>query len=498
MIYPKREEFKRLAAKGNVIPVYRELLADMETPVSAFLKIDRGRFSYLLESVEGQEKIGRYSFLGSQPSLIFRSKGRRIEILRREKGRFRKRTFITEGNPLEEIRRLIKEYRFVSNEKLPRFCGGLVGYIGYDMVRFFEEIPDDNPDEPGFHDAVFFLTDTILIFDHVERKIKVVYNACLKPKEDLDAVYDRAQAAVEEIACRLLRPLKSRRRQPKASEKPASLESNMSRSEYKKAVNRAKEYIRSGDIIQTVISQRFKTLLDIAPFDLYRALRIVNPSPYMYYLNLDGVKIVGSSPEVMVRCEDGVAEVRPIAGTRPRGDSEEDDRRLSRELLSDPKELAEHIMLVDLGRNDLGRICRYGSVEVKELMRIEKYSHVMHIVSDVKGILPRHYDGIDLIRATFPAGTVTGAPKIRAMEIIDELENTRRGPYSGCVGYLSFSGNLDMCITIRTVLIKNGYLYIQAGAGIVADSVPETEYKETVNKARALLKALEVARQDLL
>ncbi|MCP4649900.1 MAG: anthranilate synthase component I [PVC group bacterium] len=499
MYYPSKKEFKKLSKKGNLIPVYRELLADFETPVSAFSKIDTGAYSYLLESVEGQEKIARYSFLGSNPSLLLKIKGRQVQIHEKKGGRFKQKNYALKDNdPLDEIKKIITQYKFVTVPGLPRFCGGLVGYLSYDTVRFFENIPDKNPDDLKLPDAVFVLTDTILIFDHIAHKIKIVSNVHIDDKSpaSLDKLYDKSIKKIDQIAALLKKPLKPHKTQKKNP--PVRVQSNMSKKEFKNAVTKAKQYIRAGDIIQTVISQRFKVDINIPPFDLYRALRTVNPSPYMYYLKFGDVKIIGSSPEVMVRCETNTAEVRPIAGTRKRGKDESQDEYLSNDLLNDPKERAEHIMLVDLGRNDLGRVCRYSSVKVDDLMIIEKYSHVMHIVSNVQGQLKQGKDVFDLIRATFPAGTVSGAPKIRAMEIIDELETVRRGPYAGCVGYFSFSGNLDTCITIRTIVCKGNSAYVQAGAGIVADSVPEKEYQETENKAKALIKSISVAQEGLL
>ncbi|MCG2711470.1 MAG: anthranilate synthase component I [Candidatus Omnitrophica bacterium] len=502
MYYPSKEQFKKLSEKGNLIPVYRELLADLETPVSAFIKIDTGVYSYLLESVEGGEKIARYSFLGSNPSLIFQSKGKNIEILRKSGSRFKKNSYTAKAGPLDEIKRIISQYEFVSVNGLPRFCGGLVGYMGYDSVRFFENIPDKNPDDLKLYDCIFVLTDTILIFDHIAHKIKVVSNVHLDAEKgslssaELDKIYEHALKKIDTLVKMLQKPLKISKKIRKSQ--PFNVKSNVSKNAFKKSVSRAKEYIQAGDIIQAVLSQRFKTDINIETFDIYRALRTVNPSPYMYYLKFEDTKLIGSSPEVMLRCESNIAEVRPIAGTRKRGKDEEEDRILSENLLADPKERAEHIMLLDLGRNDLGRVCSYGSIEIKELMKVEKYSHVMHIVSDVQGMIKKGLDNLDVLKATFPAGTVSGAPKIRAMEIIDELETVRRGPYSGCVGYFSFSGNLDSCITIRTIVVKGKTAYVQAGAGIVADSVPEKEYQETVNKAKALLKAIEIAQKGML
>lgn len=490
------KEFVKKARKGNLIPVYREMLADLETPLSAFMKIDKDNYSFLLESVEGGEKVARYSFLGTNPSIIFKSKGKRIEIIRGKK----KESFITEKDPIFEIENLMKEYRFVPVKGLPRFCGGFVGYIGYDMVRFFEKLPERGLDDLNVEDSIFVLTDTLLIFDHVYKRLKIVSNAHVTGRAE--SAYDEALDKIENIVHRLKSPLPIRLSKKGAARKSlyplkAKVKSNLTPGQFKEMVLKAKEYIKSGDIIQTVLSQRFEMKLNVTPIDVYRALRTINPSPYMFYLKYNDLFLIGSSPEIMVRCEDNNVEVRPIAGTRPRGKEAKEDERLMKELLSDEKERAEHIMLVDLGRNDVGRVCGYGTVKVPELMTIEQYSHVMHIVSDVIGKLSRGKDIFDVVRAAFPAGTVTGAPKIRAMEIIDELETTKRGPYAGCVGYFSFSGNLDTCITIRTILIKGDRCYIQAGAGIVADSVPEKEYRETINKAKGMLKAIEMAEEGL-
>ncbi|MCK5451091.1 MAG: anthranilate synthase component I [Candidatus Omnitrophica bacterium] len=490
MYYPSKEKFVELSRKGNVVPVYGEMLADFDTPLSAFLKICGGEFSYLLESVEQGENLGRYSFLGSSPSLVIKSKGKKIKVERNgktEEYEFKK-------DPIEEVKTIMSRFKFVGNESLPRFCGGLVGYIGYDTVRFFEDLPDNNPEEHVIPDMHLILTDTILIFDHVDHKIKIVSNAIIENSPE-DA-YDNACVKIDAIKKKLKTPLDK----PKKNECFAGskeIESNFSKKDFCEAVEKTKEYIKAGNIIQLVLSQRFKKHTDADAFSIYRKLRSINPSPYMYYLKFGDYKLIGSSPEILVRCEDGLVEVCPIAGTRPRGKTEEEDKVLEKELLADPKEIAEHIMLVDLGRNDIGRVCDYASVKAKEIMRIERYSHVMHMVSDVEGRLSKEKDIYDLIRATFPAGTVTGAPKVRAMELIDELEPVRRGPYAGCVGYIGFSGNLDMCITIRTIVMKEKDAYIQAGAGIVLDSDPEREYQETVNKAMAMKKAIEAAEEGL-
>ena len=451
MYYPSKQEFIAKSLQGNLIPVYKEILADVETPVSAFQKIDEGDYSYLLESVEGGEKIARFSFLGSRPSLIIKTKGKKIEIMELDargqrpeaRPRYKIEKFPLEDNPLAKIKELMSKFKFVKVKGLPRFCGGLVGYMGYDTVRFFEKIPDRNPDDLGLADCIFILTDTILIFDHLEHKIKVVANAQIE--DNPEDAYQEAIGKIDRIIEKISGPNRKTKNVEtgKGPQRQLEVKSNFTRKEFESAVLKAQEYIRAGDIIQVVLSQRFEVELTSSPFDIYRSLRSLNPSPYMYYLKFADLILVGSSPELHVRYEDNLAEMRPIAGTRHRGKSEKEDRALSKELLNDPKEKAEHIMLVDLGRNDIGRVCDYDSIKVQELMTIEKYSHVIHIVSDIVGSLKKNEDIFSLLRVTFPAGTVSGAPKIRAMEIIDELENIRRGPYAGIVGYFSFSGNLD-------------------------------------------------------
>ena len=487
------DEFRALAAEGNLIPLYREILADYETPVSAFAKIDHGPTAYLLESVAGGENWARYSFLGSGSSAVIREEKGDLVLTRGKKNlRIQSR-----GNPLERLRELMQEYRPVTVPGLPRFVGGAVGYFSYDMVRTFEELPALRKDSLGLPDFAFLLTDTLLIFDNVSQKIKVVANAYLESTKERDIrdAYRHATARIEKMIARLKRPVRQPRQRRRR--KPITFTSNMNKADFEKMVTRTKEYIRSGDIVQAVLSQRWETQIHTTPFQLYRALRVINPSPYMYYLRVAGVELVGSSPETLVRCEDGQISLRPIAGTRRRGQTPEEDQDLARQLLADEKERAEHVMLVDLGRNDVGRVAARGSVKVESLMQVERYSHVMHIVSQVTGQLEKGKSVYDVMRACFPAGTVSGAPKIRAMEIIEELEPTRRGPYAGAVGYFGFSGNMDMCINIRTVVIKGRQAYIQAGAGIVADSIPEHEYEETCNKARAMMKAIELAEQGL-
>ncbi|MDE3017638.1 MAG: anthranilate synthase component I [Nitrospirota bacterium] len=491
------EEFRALASRGNLIPLYREILADFETPVSAFTKIDHGPSAYLLESVEGGENWARYSFLGSGSPIVIREERGTLLIVQ---GKKVQRLPISEKpgeTPLDRLRDIMAAYHPVTVPGLPRFVGGAVGYLGYDIVRYWEDIPARRKDALGLPDLAFLITDTLLIFDNVAQKIKVVANAHVpsSKESDLKRAYADATARIERMIARLRRPL--RRASPKRRRKPIAFASNMSRADFEKMVVKTKEYIKAGDIFQGVLSQRWETRIQTAPFEIYRALRLVNPSPYMYYLRVGGVELVGSSPEILVHCEDGKVSVRPIAGTRKRGTTEEQDRMLERELLADAKERAEHVMLVDLGRNDIGRVAKKGTVKVDALMTVERYSHVMHLVSNVQGELEPTKTAYDVMQACFPAGTVSGAPKIRAMQIIEELEPTRRGPYAGAVGYFSFSGNMDTCINIRTIVIKGKQAYIQAGAGIVADSDPAREYEETCNKAKAMMKAIELAEQGL-
>lgn len=489
-IVPDRRTFHELAKRGNLVPVYKEIIADIDTPVSALKKLGESRNAYLLESVEGGERLGRYSFVGTSASLIFRSWGKQVEI---ETSAGKERFWV--DDPIDALRDLLKRYQPVEVPGLPRFYGGAVGYFSYDMVRYTEDIPDNNPDDLGLPESTFLFTDTVLIFDHVRGKLQIVHNAHIQG--DPDTAYNRALAEIDRVLAALqqehgLSPLSGLLQAPPRTDK---ITSNFTKEAFISAVEKAKAYIRAGDIFQVVLSQRFTLPVRGDAFNIYRVLRTVNPSPYLFYLKLDGVAIVGSSPEVMVRAEDAEVMLRPIAGTRPRSDDPAEDLALERDLLADEKEIAEHLMLVDLGRNDLGRVCEPGSVVVDELMMIERYSHVMHIVSNVRGRLAPGRDAFDLLRAAFPAGTLSGAPKVRAMEIIDELEPSRRGPYGGAIGYFGFSGNMDSCITIRTVVVHNGKAHIQAGAGVVADSDPEKEYEETLNKARGLLKAVVIAEE---
>ena len=492
MYYPNEKEFLRTARSHNVIPVFKKISADLDTPVSAYLKIRKDRYSFLLESVEGKEKIARFSFIGTKPSLVFLSKKRNIEIHYPDKKSTRK--FITKTSPLEELRSLMKDFKAAHTKGLPRFFGGLVGYMGYDLVRFFEDLPDKNLDPLNLPDSIFLLTDTVLIFDHFDHTISIVSN-CLIPRKSvsksaLAAIYKQALTKINLIQRQLELPAPRRESEAHLKKPLKIIKSNLTISQFNMIVRRAKDYIKKGDIIQAVLSQRFQTRISKKPFDIYRKLRSLNPSPYMYFLELGLITLIGSSPEMLVRCEGHIAQTRPIAGTRPRTNCDNLDKKLEAELLRDKKEKAEHIMLVDLGRNDLGRVCYPGKVRVSEFMSVERFSHVMHLVSEVTGIVDKKYDSYDVLKSCFPAGTVSGSPKIRAMEIIDELENLRRGPYAGCVGYFSFSHNMDTCITIRTIIVKDNTAYIQAGAGIVADSIPAKEYAETVNKAKALFEAI--------
>ena len=493
MIHPSLEQFRTLAQPGALVPVYEEVLADLETPVSAYMKIARNQpYSFLLESVERAETIGKYSFLGANPSVVFRAKGTQVCVIREGK-----EAHYESPDPLGELRSLMAAYHPIKVEGLPAFHGGAVGYLSYDQVRFFERLPDENPDRLGLPDLYFMITDTMLVFDHVKNKILIVSNVHVG--DNPDAAYNEGVRKIHDWEARLRGPLMVSTERVYPGAAPIETASNYTREAFCEAVEKAKEYIRAGDIFQVVLSQRFERPVCASPINLYRALRCINPSPYMLLMQYPECALVGSSPEVMTQVKGGVAMVRPIAGTRPRGATQEEDLFLEQDLLADEKECAEHIMLVDLGRNDIGRISEAGTVAPvpNKLMVIERYSHVMHIVSEVAGQMKSDCDAFDALAATFPMGTVSGAPKIRAMQIIDELEPDRRGPYSGGCGYISFSGDMDTCILIRTMLIKDGTAYLQAGAGIVYDSVPEREFEETVNKAKALFKAVEFAEKGL-
>jgi len=475
---PDLQEILRLREQGNVIPVYKSVIADFLTPVSAFLKLEKDRpYAFLLESVEGGETLARYSFLGCDPFLVMQYK----------KGE-------SSAQFMQSLRATLKRFRSVQIPNLPPFTGGAVGYFGYDMVRTIEDIPDTGRDDLGTHDAALMFYKTILAFDHLRHQIHIISNLLVdESREPLEVQYVQAAAEIRRIETLLREPLEPP--VPSRNLEEVSVRSNVEKSEYLAAVVKAKEYIAAGDIFQVVLSQRFEVDLKTPPFEIYRALRIVNPSPYMYFLKMPDATIVGSSPEMLVKIHGREISYRPIAGTRPRGANAAEDEKLALELHADEKERAEHIMLVDLGRNDLGRVCKYGTVRVEDLMFVERYSHVMHLVSSLRGQLPENIDRLDSLMACFPAGTVSGAPKVRAMEIIDELEPTRRGVYSGAILYLDFSNNLDSCIAIRTLVVKGTRGYIQAGGGIVADSTPEGEYMETVNKSRALLRAIQLAQR---
>jgi anthranilate synthase component 1 len=485
MIVPSLSEFRSLARSGKLVPVYREVLADHETPVSAFRKIDEGAYAFLLESVEGGEKWGRYSLLGSRPSLIFSARGDACEIRRGDA------VIPGDGPPIEVLGRLLEEHRAVALPGLPRFCGGAVGYLGYDAVRWFEKLPSLARRDQDFPDALFLFGDVVSVFDNLTHTMKVVTHA--RGGDDPDAAYAAAVRRIEDEVQRLARPLAWT--DTAGGRNPAEPESSASREAFMHAVETAKEHIRAGDIFQVVLSHRMSAEVTQPAFEGYRALRVTNPSPYMYFLKLGELALVGSSPEVLVRRTGGQVEVRPIAGTRPRGRTADEDRRLEEELLADEKERAEHVMLVDLGRNDVGRVAEYGTVETNEYMTVERYSQVMHLVSNVRGRLRPDQRPIDIVRACFPAGTVSGAPKVRAMEIIEALEPVRRGIYAGAVGHFDYHGNLDLAITIRTLVYAGGRAHWGVGAGIVADSDPAREWDETLNKGRALWLAVQRAER---
>jgi anthranilate synthase component 1 len=512
---PTLDDFLKLTAQGNLIPVTHRILADLETPLSAYRKIRGQGESFLFESVEGGEHLGRYSFVGCNPRAVILQNGNRVEVI--ENGKVVE-GFIVAPSPrpsppltgervadrpgegeivhdgLVVVERVMKKYRPVALPGLPRFTGGAVGFIGYEFIHDIEPVvPRPPKDELGTPVLYFLVADQLLIFDRVSQTITILVNAILDGAESLTEAYENATSEIDRIVSLLEQPSEHHPVTVTNDVPAISFESNQTKEKFIANVLKAKEYIAAGDVIQVVGSQRFSAPVKASPLDIYRAVRSINPSPYMFLLELDGFSIVGASPEIHVRCEDRKVEIRPIAGTSRRGKTEEEDAALEKELLANPKERAEHVMLVDLARNDIGRVCEFGSVQVKELMTIERYSHVMHIVSQVEGKLAAGKTPYDLMRATFPAGTVSGAPKIRAMQIIAELEQTARGPYAGCVGYFSFNGNLDTCITLRSALIKDGKAYVQAGGGWVTDSTPEGEFQESVNKSMAMRKAVEMA-----
>ncbi len=486
MITPDFAQFKALSRKGNLVALIQDIPADLETPVSSFLKLAANeKYSFLLESAEQDERIGRYSFIGLEPEKIWLDYSTHIE----EICCGTRRTIIKVPKPfIDLLAEHAKKYRLANPHVLPGFCGGFVGFFSYECVEHFENIKLRNKKSLHIPSAVFYQIQKMLVFDHFRKKLLIVVLMEIHPHRSLRKQYEQGLRLLRQKAKLLQKSLRGPTRHTTAPS--MTIQSNLRPAEYMAKVSRIKEYIRSGDCIQVVLSQRFRIQKSCQDFQVYRALRSINPSPYMFYFRADKLKLIGSSPELLVKKTGQVAEVRPIAGTRPRGQSPAEDIRLEENLKKSPKEMAEHLMLVDLGRNDLGRVCEYASVQVKNFARVERYSHVMHLVSDVIGKLKSGKDGFDLLKATFPAGTVSGAPKIRAMEIIDELEPEKRGPYAGCLGYFSFNHNMDMCITIRTLVIRGNTIYLQAGAGIVKDSDPHREYLETLNKAKALLNAL--------
>ena len=492
MIQPSFEQFRSDYEAGRTVRIHGRFLGDSLTPISAFLKLCEGPCNCLLESVTGGEHVGRFSFVGTSPVALFRSFGRRVEVERNGK------TTVREvESPFDALQELLDEYSPVADDELPRLAGGAVGYFGYDAVRFVERLPDVPEDDMGLPEFYFCVYDTMLVFDNVDKSLRIVTNV-FQGSGGAEEAYQAAIEKIENVAGILSTEIPTPIN-PIDHFGDASIEStsNFEQQAFIEAVDKCKEYIRAGDIFQVVLSQRFRSRSTAEPFNIYRALRTINPSPYMFYLTFGNLKLIGASPEVMVRVEDSVVTVRPIAGTRRRGRTEEEDLAMAEELANDPKEIAEHVMLLDLGRNDVGRISEFNSVQVTQRMELERYSHVMHLTSNVVGVLSEGRTAMDALKACFPAGTVSGAPKIRAMEIIDELEPTKRGPYAGAIGYFDFAGNLDTCIAIRTIVLDGEDAYVQAGAGIVADSIPELEFKETQNKARALMKALEVAEHQL-
>ena len=484
------EQFKELARRGTFVPVCKEIVADLLTPVSAFLKIaEHADYAFLLESVEGGEHVGRYSFLGKDPFLILRAKDGKTTV---DRGGVTKES---EHSCVETLRRLMADFRSPFVPELPRFTGGAVGFLGYGAASWFEPTLGDLGSSPdGADGAGFMLFDTVLAFDHVQHRILIIANARITPDEDLESLYQFACAKIQFLERELERNLSHKRAE---AAEALSFTSNHTRERFEEQVRAAKEHIAAGDIYQVVLSQRFEAEVAAEPFTVYRALRHVNPSPYMYFTRMGGVSVVGSSPEMLVRVEGSRVETHPIAGTRPRGRNDEEDMRLAEELKRNEKERAEHVMLVDLGRNDVGRVCEYGSVRVPQFMGLERFSHVMHLTSIVEGKLADDRDRLDALVSCFPAGTVSGAPKVRAMQIIKELEPSGRGLYAGAVGYIDFAGNLDFCIAIRTVIMSKGKAFVQAGAGIVMDSNPTAEYDETRDKAKALLRALDLAQAGL-
>ena len=494
MFRPSQEEVEELATQGSMIPIVREILADLDTPLSLFLRLDDGRTSFLLESAEGGENWARYSFIGTGTRAIFRARGDTVEWV--EDGVTER--LVHSGDPLEILRERLAAMHTPSLKgfDFPPFLGGAVGTVSYDWVRSVETLPDDNPDPIGLPDLWFSLPETVVVYDNLRKSALIVRHVVVDSGVNVREAYERVTAEIDEVV-RVLREPLALAPGHEAVSVPMDVERSATREEFHEVVKRAVEYIEAGDAFQIVLSQQFRMPLQVDPFTIYRQLRVINPSPYLFFLRCEGAVLIGASPEALVKLESGQIDLHPIAGTRPRGKSVEADRALEEELLADPKERAEHLMLVDLGRNDVGRVAETGSVHVNEYAGIERYSHVMHICSNVRGRLRPELDWLDLLRATFPAGTLSGAPKVRAMEIIDELETLRRGAYGGCVGYIDYSGNMDTAIAIRTLVVKDDAIYLRTGAGIVADSDPDAEYEECVNKARALVQAIDMAREGL-
>ncbi len=488
MFYPDFETVKALSGDYNVIPVTMDFSADMDTPISIFKKLETDKNCFLLESVEGSEDMTRYSFIGRNPFLLFESTGNVITVTDNT-GKH-----VYEGDPMAELQRLSEKYHSPIIEGIPQFSSGAVGHFSYDVVRLTENLPNVPTNDLNQPDMHFMFTDELVAFDHKRQRLIIIVN--MHTDGDLSAQYERSTSRIAEIEREIEDKIIRKASQPRENRRSKTPVSNMTKEDFCNMVTAAKEYIKDGDIFQVVLSQRFSVETDVDPFNAYRAIRLINPSPYMYYLKFDDYQITGASPEMLVRCENGIVQTSPIAGTRPRGKTPEEDERLEQELIADPKENAEHVMLVDLGRNDIGKLSEFGTVHVSRFKYIQRFSHVMHMTSDVRGKMRSDVSVFDSLRSVLPAGTLSGAPKVRAMEIIDSLENVKRGTYGGAIGYISFNGNLDSCITIRTALFKDGRAYVQSGGGIVYDSIPENEYNESVNKAASMIKAIESA-EDL-
>ena len=491
MIKTTLAEFDKMAKNFPLVPVAAEILGDLDTPVTTFLKTTQGHYRFLLESVESETQRGRYSIIGDTPFMVFKSKGHRIII----QNKLLNSSCTLEDNPFDVLQNIIKKYRVQKSSDEPFYANGFFGYLGYDAVRYIERLPDESVDDVNLPDIHMFIPQKIIVFDNFKHTITIILYT--HPTSNVVQSYEKATTKLQDIVD-TIRNKPAPRLNGTFKKSHGNIESNLSRQEYEGMVMQAKKHIKRGDTFQIVMSQRLKVPTEVPAFQIYRGLRVVNPSPYMFFMDLDGVEVLGSSPETLVKLEDDRVSVKPIAGTRKRGVTPDEDERNIKDLLADPKERAEHTMLVDLGRNDVGRIAKFGSVKVDDLMSIEKYSHVIHIVSTVSGTLATKMDAVDVFKACFPAGTLTGAPKVKAMEIIERLEPTKRAIYGGAVGYMTFNGDMDVCIAIRTIFKKDGIAYLQAGAGIVADSIPEHEYLETMNKANGLLKAVEYAEGGLI